>query len=362
MKIGIIGTRGIPNHYGGFEECAEQLAPRLVEMGHEVSVYNSHRHPFQDKVYKGVSIIHKYDPEHRMGTVGQFIYDFNCILDARWRAFDVLLVLGYTSSSVWFWLAPAKAMLVTNMDGLEWKRSKYSGRVKQFLLRAERWAARKSHLLIADSKRIQEYLGDKYKANLVHIAYGAIPLKNPSADVLEAYGLNPHEYNLLIARLEPENHIETILKGVLESQRDRIFMVVGNHDTAYGQKLKEKFKDSRIRFLGGVYDEASINSLRYYAALYFHGHSVGGTNPSLLEAMASQNIIVAHANPFNKEVLGDDGNYFIDASDVANAIHLLDRDERQKKMIKNNLEKIKTRYNWDVIAAQYEVAFKQGLL
>lgn len=362
MKIGILGTRGIPNNYGGFEECAQQLAPRLIKMGHEVSVYNSHRHPYQEKTYEGVSIIHKYDPEHRVGTVGQFAYDFNCILDARWRKYDVILMLGYTSSSAWYWLSPAKTLLVTNMDGLEWKRSKYSPRVKRFLLRAERWAAKKSHLLIADAKEIQKYLAEKYKPNIAQIAYGAEVWKNPSEMVLEKYGLTAFNYNLLVARLEPENHIVTILEGVQQSKRDRICLVVGNNDTSYGQQLMEQFKDSRIRFVNAIYEKEKINNLRFYSALYFHGHSVGGTNPSLLEAMACKNVIVAHSNPFNKEVLGEDGNYFLDASDVANAIHLTERDERQKTMIKNNLEKIKTRYNWEVIASQYEVALQQGLL
>jgi hypothetical protein len=101
MKIGIIGTRGIPNRYGGFEECAQQLGSRLVAKGHEVIVYNSHRHPYQEKSFEGIAIVHKYDPEHRIGTFGQFVYDLNCILDARWREFDILLMMGYTSSSIW---------------------------------------------------------------------------------------------------------------------------------------------------------------------------------------------------------------------------------------------------------------------
>lgn len=362
MKIGILGTRGIPNHYGGFEECAAQLAPRLVRKGHELFVYNSHRHPYQHKTYEGVSIIHKYDPEHRLGTIGQFFYDLNCIIDAHWRSYDVLLVFGYTSSSIWYWLAPRKALRITNMDGLEWKRSKYNNRVQRFLKYAEKWAANKSDLMIADSKTIAAYLSGKYKGNLAQIAYGADVPKKPNDTLLEAYGVSAYNYNLIVARLEPENHIATILEGVLKSKRNRLTLVVGNHDTAYGQHLKNTYKDSRIRFIQAVYNKAEISALRYCASLFFHGHSVGGTNPSLLEAMACKNMIVAHANDFNKEVLGDDGNYFLDENDVANAIDLLERDERQLEMVKNNLDKIKTRYNWDVIADQYEIALQQSLI
>ncbi len=156
MRIGIIGSRGIPNRYGGFEELAEQLSVRLHKLGHEVYVYNGHRHPYAEKEYQGVKIIHKYDPEHRFGTVGQFIYDFNQIIDARWRKFDVILQLGYTSSGIWQWLMPKKVKVVSNMDGLEWKRSKYSAIVQRFLLRSEKWVATKSDLMVADNLEIEK--------------------------------------------------------------------------------------------------------------------------------------------------------------------------------------------------------------
>ena len=121
-----MGSRGIPNRYGGFEQFAEYIAPALVEKGHQVYVYNSSAHPYREKSWKNVNILRGYDPEDKIGTAGQFIYDFNCILDSRKRNFDIILQLGYTSSSVWSFLYPKKPVLITNMDGLEWKRSKYS--------------------------------------------------------------------------------------------------------------------------------------------------------------------------------------------------------------------------------------------
>ncbi|MDP9229398.1 MAG: DUF1972 domain-containing protein, partial [Bacteroidota bacterium] len=140
MKIGIIGTRGIPNQYGGFEQFTEYVAPALVNKGHQVYVYNSSLHHFKEKSWKGVKLISCYDPENTLGTLGQFIYDFNCIRDARNRDFDIILVLGYSSSSVWSFLFPGKSIVVTNMDGLEWKRSKYSKLTQAFLKKAEKWA------------------------------------------------------------------------------------------------------------------------------------------------------------------------------------------------------------------------------
>jgi len=126
MKIGILGSRGIPNHYGGFEQFAGHLSTGLVKQGAEVWVYCSHDHPYTGESWNGVHLIHCYDPERSIGALGQFVYDFNCIRDSRKRDFDIILQLGYTSSSVWHRLLPEKPVVITNMDGLEWKRSKYS--------------------------------------------------------------------------------------------------------------------------------------------------------------------------------------------------------------------------------------------
>lgn len=364
MKIGILGCRGIPNAYGGFEECAQQLSTRLVKKGHQVWVYNSHRHPYQQKSFEGVDIIHKYDPEHRVGTFGQFVYDLNCMLDARWRDFDIILMLGYTSSSIWQRFLPSKAVIITNMDGMEWKRSKYTHRVQNFLKRAERWAARRSYLLIADAEAIKTYLDGKYKTQVIYVPYGAQTIKKAEIKdgYLKKYALNEGDYNLIIARLEPENNIETILDGVQKSNSPHNTLVIGNHETPYGEKLKHKYRDNRIRFVKDIYDKEELNTLRHFAHIYFHGHTVGGTNPSLLEAMASQCMICAHGNKFNREVLGDDAAYFLDILDVTNACDLLERNEMQRNKIKNNLRKIKDRYNWDVVTDQYEVIFQQALI
>src|SRR5436190_17197589 len=151
MKIGILGTRGIPNAYGGFEQFAEHLSAGLVKKGHEVVVYNSSLHPYQHEQWHGVQIIHCKDPENKLGTAGQFFYDWNCINDARKRDFDIVLHLGYTSDSLWHWRWPRKAINIVNMDGLEWKRSKYNRVTQRFLKWAESLAANNADILIADS-------------------------------------------------------------------------------------------------------------------------------------------------------------------------------------------------------------------
>jgi len=324
-------------------------------------VYNSHNHPYQEKEWNGVQIVHCFDPEVKVGTAGQFIYDLNCILDVRKRNCDIILQLGYTSSSIWRRFLPKNCIITTNMDGLEWKRTKYSASVKRFLKYAEGLAVRYSDHLISDSVGIQDYLIENYNAKSTYIAYGATLFKNHNIESLKPYSLMAYDYDMLIARLEPENSIEIILDGVKKAKLNRPFLVIGKHETVYGNYLKDKFSDcSLIKFIGGIYDIEVLNNLRYYSNLYFHGHTVGGTNPSLLEAMASKTLICANKNPFNESILGSDAIYFNNEDDVAS--HLIEVDcskEQYKLMIANNSYKIVNVYDWEIIIDQYAVHFNE---
>ena len=358
MRIGILGTRGIPNRYGGFEQCAEFLALGLAARGHEVWVYNAHNHEWQENKWNGINIIHCNDPEARMGTAGQFIYDLNCILDSRKRRFDILLQLGYTSNSIWFALWPKNSRNIVNMDGLEWKRSKYNRYVQQFLKVAEKWAATHADHLIADSIGIQNYLKNTYGKSSTFIPYGAEIFSTPDSKILEKYQLIAYNYHLLIARMEPENNIEMIIKGVIASKSNVPLIVVGKTDNGFGTYLKDAYeKFSNIIFLGGIYDTEIINNLRYYSLIYFHGHSVGGTNPSLLEAMGCSALIAAHDNVFNQTVLGNDAFYFSNAEAVSTLITDISDKTNFTEKLSNNLEKIDTKYNWESIVTAYELVF-----
>lgn len=349
MKIGIIGIRGIPNQYGGFEQFVEFVGPALAGRGHEVFVYNSSLHPYMEPTWKGVQLIRKLDPENRIGTFGQFIYDLNCIRDSRKRDFDIILQLGYTSSSVWSFLFPKRSVVVTNMDGLEWKRSKYSKPTQQFLKMAERWAATYSDKLIADSTGIQDYLLAKYRKSAAFIAYGATPFTQPDRSVLENYDLQPYQYNLLIARMEPENNIETVLQGYRQSNTTEKLILIGSYTNSFGSYLREKYGSANIVFWGAIYDFQLLNNLRHFSHLYFHGHSVGGTNPSLLEAMASQALIVSHDNIFNRSVLKENAFYFSNPAEIADIINRNIRKTDFATFIDNNNQKIEQYYSWDYI-------------
>jgi glycosyltransferase involved in cell wall biosynthesis len=361
MKIGILGTRGIPNQHGGFEQFAELVSPKLVDRGHEVSVYNSSLHGYKDSTWKGVNLIVQPDLENRLGAAGQFFYDLNCILDSRKRAFDIILQLGYTSSSLWSSFFPKKSVIVTNMDGLEWKRTKYSKQVRRFLQRAEKWAVMNSNVLIADSKGIQRYLFSKYKKRSIFIPYGATPFENPNENILKAYNLEKDSFNMLIARMEPENNIETILIGHHKARSAKKLILIGKYENSFGTYLKEKYENGNTLFWGPVYDMDLLDNLRHFSHLYFHGHSVGGTNPSLLEAMASKALIAAHDNIFNRSVLEKDAFYFNTPEEVTSVLDDSLEKSAYQNFIENNFNKIIEKYSWEYITDQLESCLEKAL-
>jgi len=354
MKIGILGTRGIPNSYGGFEQFAEHLALGLVQRGHHVFVYTSNLNPYKEKQWRGVNLIHCRNWEDKVGSAGQFIYDLNCINDARRQNFDVLLHLGYTSDSIWYSRWPRDTINIVNMDGLEWKRTKYSKPSQLFLRKAEKLAAMHANHLISDSIEIKKYLLNQYHRDSTYIPYGADRFTEGNASLLHNLNLRPSEYYLMVARLEPENNVEMVIEGVLRSTREEFLIIIGNATTTLGKKLGRKYLDKKIRFVGAVYDQVLLNNMRFYSKLYFHGHSVGGTNPSLLEAMACGCRIAAHDNVFNRAILENDADYFSTPDQVAQIIdQSLDNDATEKRRVKN-IQKIQSGYNWASVIDQYE--------
>jgi glycosyltransferase involved in cell wall biosynthesis len=355
LRIAILGTRGIPNNYGGFEHISEYVSAGLVKKGHSVTVYNSHNHPYTADTWNGVKIQHCFDPEYLVGTAGQFIYDFNCLMDARRQKFDVVLLMGYTSCSIWGRLYPKNSTIITNMDGLEWKRSKYSKRVQQFLKYAEKLAVKHSQYYISDSRVIKDYLEDKYRIHSQYIPYGADVITELEREQIDTNTALKEDYFLLMARMEPENNIETILEGFNNSNSHRSFKVLGDTGNRFGKFIRHRFKnDERIEFKGSIFDTAKVRALQNNSYLYFHGHSVGGTNPSLLEAMASEALIAAHNNPFNKSVLHSDAFYFSDSEEVRYLVETVQRKENEQIMMKNNLHKIEFQFNWEKIINEYE--------
>ena len=369
MKIAFISTRGIPNNYGGFEQFAEYISVGLVRRGHEVVVYSPHFHPYREPDYKGVRIKHIYSPEKWMGSsVGSFFYDFLSLRDAlKKEKFDIIYEAGYTSivpAYIWFNVKRIKyPLFTTNMDGLEYKRTKFNKWVQKFVFWEERMAVKHSHYLIAENMGIHDYYKEKYGKESKFLAYGADVHEDYDVDVLKEYGLEAGGYFIVVARLEPENNLFMAIEGYLASNQygKHPLVVVGKTNTPYGEHLVERYgRDRNIRFVGGIYDFRKLNSIRHYSYAYFHGHSVGGTNPSLLEAMASGCFILAHDNIFNRAVLGENALYYGSTDAVTEMLDGINQmvSAHKKEYTERNLEVIRRDYSWEKLVDEHEEYFK----
>lgn len=368
MKIAFVSTRGIPNNYGGFEQFAEYISVGMAQRGHEVVVYSPKFHPYQESTYKGVRIKHIYSPETWMGSsVGSFFYDFASLRDAlKKEDFDIIYEAGYTSiipAYIWFNVKKRKRpIFTTNMDGLENKRSKFSPMVRRFLDWEEKMAVKYSHYLIADNMGIHDYYKEKYGKESKFLAYGADIHDDFKAEYLEEFGLRSEEYYILIARLEPENNIVMAIEGYLHSKENgrRPLIVVGKTNTPHGKELVEKYGNERnVEFVGGIYDFKKLDSVRHFSKAYFHGHSVGGTNPSLLEAMAAGCFIFAHDNIFNRAVLKENAFYYPSADKVTEYLNRIDTIAEGSKIqyTARNIEVIRNEYSWESLIDKHEKYF-----
>lgn len=371
MKIAFISTRGIPNNYGGFEQFVEQISVRLVTKRHEVIVYSPHYHTYKKDEYNRVRIKHIYSPEPWMGSsVGSFFYDFLSLRDAlKKEKPDIIYVAGYTSivpAFIWYNIKKRKApIVITNMDGLEYKRMKFNWWARAFLSWEERTTVKHSRFLISDNTGIQDYYKSKYGRKSTLLAYGAnIPQSYYESHILEL-GLIRDSYFLLVARMEPENNIAMAIDGYLASKWKgrKPLVVVGSPTTKHGKELVVKYgKETDVRFIGGIYDTNKLNSLRHFSFAYLHGHSVGGTNPSLLEAMACGCFILSLDNVFNKSVLGVNAFYYTDEQGITSILDDLDKTiVKRESFADNNLQAIQDSYSWEKLTDDYETLFKYVL-
>ena len=319
--IYLIGVRGIPNRYGGFERLVEVLAPYFVQQGHRVTVFcevdvrPGEAEP-QDDLWQGVH--RRYIRTRSSGPLGTIEYD--------WRSFRavpagaIALIFGYGTGLFQSRLRRLGIRHAVNMDGIEWQRAKWGRLARMWLRLNERAAARHADVLIADHPEIQAYLQSELHISSSMIAYGIddTALK-PEETLLEHPLLVQYPdngYFLIVARPEPENQIHVLLDAYARSRRALPMVVLGNFEANdYGRQLRAKHPEAH--FAGGVYNARVLDALRRRSALYLHGHSVGGTNPSLIEAMAAGALVAAHDNVFNRWVLGNAGGlYFKTADDL----------------------------------------------
>ena len=358
LKVAILGTRGIPAAYGGFETFAEELSVRLVEKGIESFVY-CERRAGGEEIHRGVNL--RYAQFKKQGN--QLRYYLHGL---RWASgfADIILNAGTGGALFYKIRKSSRQVLITNMDGLEHKRGKWPFWARWFLHLSERLSVKYSDFLIADSQAIGKYLTGKYpdhKNKIRVISYGASAAAGKDDMVLTEMGLDKGQYFLVVARLEPENNIDIIIEGFLRSRSRHKLVIVGAvMNNKYCKSLLRRSNESII-FAGGIFDKERLATLRHHARAYLHGHSVGGTNPSLLESMAQGSLCICHDNPFNREVTNNDQYYFTDSQSLAEAISGLDKiaTETIRNIRRRNQNRIETFYSWDIVATQYSDLFEE---
>lgn len=362
MKIAILGTRGVPNRYGGFEQIAEYVSIGLVAKGHDVTVYCPNTHEYNAPEFQGVKIKKIYCPEDKLGAAAHFIYDYLSMKDALKQDFDILYENGYGTSVFAYYLLNANSpIVVTSMDGLEWKRSKWNFLTRKLMKQLEKIALKKSDFIISDNVGIQEYYQEAHNQSSFYIPSGGEIPEIFEEKQLQSYGLLKDNYYVLMARMEPENNIEMILDGYLLSGAKEPFIVIGGTTTKHGQYLLDKYKNhASIQFIGGVYDRAVNQSIRHYCKIYFHGHTVGGTNPSLLEAMGDRAFIIANDNKFNRSVLCKKNLFFSSSEEIAVYLKEFNKYAPLKSgFIEGNLQRIREEFNWQQVIDDHERLFEE---
>lgn len=359
----ILGTRGVPAAHGGFETFAEHLALYLVAQGWRVVVYcqdDGAGTVFED-TWQGVERVHI--PVIQPGPKGTIVFDWKATAHAA-RFDDLCLTLGYNTAVFCSLLRVKGIPNLINMDGIEWSRAKW-GKVAKSWFWLNDWAGcwLGTHL-IADHPEIKLHLQSRVsESKITTIAYGAEAVTEASSAPVISLGLEPGRFLTLIARAEPENSILEVVKGFSAKPRNFQLVVLGNYqkDNPYHEAVKTA-ASSEVRFIGAIYDKSVVQALRFHSAAYVHGHQVGGTNPSLVEALGAGNAIIAHDNRFNRWVAKESAIYFDGADSFATRIdELINNPALSRKLRLRSQERFQEAFTWPYILNQYETLLTRHL-
>ncbi|QNE48055.1 glycosyltransferase family 1 protein [Glaciihabitans sp. INWT7] len=355
--VRILGTHGVPANYGGFETAAENVGLFLRDEGWRVIIYCQvpRSGAMWEDVWHGIERVNI--PVAREGWLGTAQFDLKSILHAS-KFGDVCLTFGYNTAVFNVIQRIKRIPNVINMDGIEWSRARW-GKVKQSILWTnERIACWVGNDLIADHPVIEDYLATRARrSKLTTITYGANAISEASIAPVTARGLVPGEYLTLICRPIPENTILELVEGFSAEHRGHSLVVLGNYTPAtdeYHRSVMEAASDEVV-FLGAIYDPGDLAAIRFHASGYLHGHTVGGTNPSLVEAMAAGNPVIAHDNPYNRWVVDQGALYFRTAEDVASAVtRLLGDSALRAELGSASRARHAAEFTWERIGGQYQ--------
>lgn len=361
IKVAIIGSRGYPYVYGGYETFVKELSERLIGREVEVHVYNQ-KNLFKPRppIVNGIHI--HYIPTLAHKSLNQIIYCFLSLFHAAFSSAEVILVLNLAAGPMgWIPKITGKKTII-NTDGLEWLRPKWKGLGSKYFYFGA-WSATKLYdQLICDAEAMQKVYMEKFNAQSRVIAYGAPPFKESSEDHISKFGITAGQYYLIVGRLVPDNNADLIVKGFLQSKSTKKIVIVGDvtYRNSYAEEIK-KLANEKVMFLGYVKDTEVLMSLYQHCYIYLHGHQFGGTNPAMLKAMSNHCAILALDTPFNREMLneGEFGMFFgFDSASVANEMELIEEDEAKVRMFREKVNYgLTEKYNWDVIADKYKSEF-----
>ncbi|HYN56898.1 MAG TPA: glycosyltransferase [Motilibacterales bacterium] len=362
MRIALLGTRGVPAQYGGFETAAEEIGRRLAERGHEVIVYC--RNPGQVQTeYLGMHLVNL--PAVRARAAETLSHTMASAGHALARSHpDVVFMFNAANAPFLPPLRLGRIPVAVHVDGLEWQRGKWGRRASAYYRWAEARSARWADAVIADAHGIVDHMQAVHGVRSWYIPYGA-PILSPAPGRLADLGLEARNYHLVVARFEPENHVLEIVTGYVSSGCQMPLVVVG--DAPYAADYRARVRqaagsDPRVRLLGSVWDNELLDTLYAHAITYLHGHSVGGTNPSLLRAMGAGAPVTAYDVVFNREVAGSAGVWFSGPDGVAHACEAAERDPvATAERGRAGQADVAARYRWEDVADRYEALAEELL-
>ncbi len=360
-QLCILGCRGIPAQYGGFETFAQSLALYLTAKNWMVTVYcqSDDSKQIYEENWQGIRLIHI--PVKNQNALSSILFDWKSTVHAVQEE-GIILVLGYNTALFSLWYRLQGRINLMNMDGIEWQREKWKLPEKAWLYLNELLGCWLSDHLIADHPEIKKHLSLRVReSKITMIPYGTDLVEQAEITLLQPYNLEPYGYALVIARTEPENHLLEIVSAFSCQKRGLKLVVLGRYmpeQIRYHQSVLDR-ASKEVVFLGTIYDQSVVKSLRFHARLYIHGHSVGGTNPSLVEALAVGSPVLAHDNAFNRWVAGRDAHYFQQESDCAKKLDQLLNDPRQLADMKQASKK---RFKKDFCEPKYLEAYEDLLL
>ena len=353
-----MGTRGVPAQYGGFETAVEEIGARLAASGHKVTVYA--RNPGQTLTeYRDMRVVNAPTIRHRVAETLSHTAASTVHAVVKDKP-DVALVLNAGNAPLLKLLKAAKIPTAVHLDGLESKREKWRGAGARYYRWAEKAAVKWADAVIADSRAIADHVQRESGRECVFIPYGAEAIE-PGGDRLGELDLVRRDYHLIVARFEPENHVLDAVHAFRKSEETRPLVVVGSapYSRWYTEKVHDAANsDPRIHFTGGIYDQELLDQLYANARTYIHGHSVGGTNPSLLRAMGAGAPVLAFDVEFNREVTSGQAFFWVDADELTRVLNDIAEEEDMDKMLRiyseNGTQRIRDHYQWDDVARRYE--------